>query len=60
MFMVMAAVTYDGSSNNSETCFKLNAINLATMAEARAEADFRNKAEQEAGHTNVQWFPCKQ
>ena len=60
MFMVMSAMTYDGTSTNRKRCFELNAINLATEGEARQEANRRNAAEKAAGHDNVEWYACEQ
>jgi hypothetical protein len=56
-WMVSAAITLTGKSLNRETCFKLNAIDIATEAEAKAEAKRRNAIERKAGHTNVNWYP---
>lgn len=56
MYMVMAATTLDGKSSNRARCFELNATNIATKAEAEAEAVRRNKVERAAGHSNVEWY----
>lgn len=59
-WMVMAGVERKTRDCNSETCFELNAIDLATRELAEQEAEFRNKTERDYGHTNVLWFPMEQ
>jgi len=59
-WMVMAATDLTKKSLNSQRCFETNATNLASEAEAKAEAARRNKAEKAAGHNNVEWYPAPQ
>ena len=60
MWMVMSATEITADNHNRKRCFETNVINIATEEEAYKVARIRNRAEWDAGHSNVTWFPATQ